>query len=72
LNSPRCFGGSSNSRTTFLGDHAISTPGPHHAIVTPLLGSPQRLEARLFMSLKRLLVAECERYPLLIVIENLE
>jgi len=41
LNSPRCFGGSSNSRTTFLGDHAISTPGPHHAIVTPLtLGTP--------------------------------
>ncbi|MEO8706777.1 MAG: tetratricopeptide repeat protein, partial [Kofleriaceae bacterium] len=38
----------------------------------PLLESPQRLEARLFMALKRFLAAETERHPVLLVIENLE
>jgi tetratricopeptide (TPR) repeat protein len=52
--------------------HLLRVPFEDSPIVTPLLGSPQRLEARLFMALKRFLAAESERYPLLIVIENLE
>lgn len=38
----------------------------------PLTGSRQRLEARLFMALRRFLAGEADRYPLLIVVENLE
>jgi len=52
--------------------HLLRVPFEDSPIVTPIAGSPQRLEARLFMALKRFLVAESERYPLLIVIENLE
>jgi tetratricopeptide (TPR) repeat protein len=52
--------------------HLLRVPFDDSPIVTPLLASPQRLEARLFMALKRMIVAECERYPLLIVVENLE
>ncbi|HEU4733980.1 MAG TPA: tetratricopeptide repeat protein [Kofleriaceae bacterium] len=52
--------------------HLLRVPFDDSPIVTPILGSPQRLEARLFMALRRFLAAECERYPLLIVIENLE
>jgi tetratricopeptide (TPR) repeat protein len=52
--------------------YLLRVPFDDSPIVTPLLGSPQRLEARLFMALKRFLVGECDRYPLLIVIENLE
>jgi tetratricopeptide (TPR) repeat protein len=52
--------------------HLIRVPYEDSPIVTPLLSSAQRFEAKLFMALKRFLAAECERYPLLIVIENLE
>lgn len=52
--------------------HLLRVPFEDSPIVTPIVGSPQRLEARLFMALKRFLVAESERYPLLIAIENLE
>jgi tetratricopeptide (TPR) repeat protein len=52
--------------------HLLRVPFEDSPIVTPILGSAQRLEARLFMALKRFLVAESERYPLLIVIEHLE
>jgi tetratricopeptide (TPR) repeat protein len=52
--------------------HLMRVPFEDSPIVMPIAGSPQRLEARLFMALKRFLVAESERYPLLIVIENLE
>jgi tetratricopeptide (TPR) repeat protein len=41
-------------------------------VVTPLLESPQRLEARLFMALKRMLTAEAEKRPVVLIIENLE
>lgn len=50
----------------------LRVPYEDSPIVAPILGSPQRLEARLFMALKRFLAAESERYPLLVVIENLE
>lgn len=52
--------------------HLLRVPFEDSPIVTPIAGSPQRLEARLFMALKRFLVAESDRYPLLIAIENLE
>ncbi|HET9627131.1 MAG TPA: tetratricopeptide repeat protein [Kofleriaceae bacterium] len=52
--------------------HLLRVPFEDSPVVTPLLSSAQRLEAKLFMALKRFLTAECERYPLLIVIENLE
>lgn len=41
-------------------------------VVTPLMESPQRLEARLFMALKKFLAAEAERHPVVLVVENLE
>jgi tetratricopeptide (TPR) repeat protein len=50
----------------------LHVPYEDSPIVAPLAGSPQRLEARLFMALRRFLAAESERYPLLVVMENLE
>lgn len=52
--------------------HLLRVPFEDSPVVTPLLESPQRLEARLFMALKRFFAAESERHPLVIVIENLE
>ena len=52
--------------------HLLRVPFDDSPVVTPLLESPQRLEARLFMALKRLLSAEAERHPVILVIENLE
>ena len=52
--------------------HLLRVPYEDSPIVAPIAGSPQRLEARLFMALKRFLAAESERYPLVVVIENLE
>lgn len=52
--------------------HLLRVPFEDSPIVGPLLESPQRLEARLFMALKRFLTAESERHPVVLVIENLE
>jgi tetratricopeptide (TPR) repeat protein len=52
--------------------HLLRVPFEDSPVVTPLLEAPQRLEARLFMALKRLLSAEAERHPVVVVIENLE
>ncbi len=52
--------------------HLLRVPFDDSPVVTPLLESPQRLEARLFMALKRFLAAEAERHPVVVVIENLE
>jgi tetratricopeptide (TPR) repeat protein len=52
--------------------HLLRVPYEDSPIVAPIAGSPSRLEARLFMALKRLLAAESERYPLIVVIEHLE
>lgn len=52
--------------------HLLRVPFPDSPVVEPLLESPQRLEARLFMALRRYLAAETERRPVLIVVENLE
>ena len=52
--------------------HLLRVPFDDSPVVTPLLESPQRLEARLFMALKRFIQAEAERHPVFVVIENLE
>ncbi|HEX5061741.1 MAG TPA: AAA family ATPase, partial [Kofleriaceae bacterium] len=52
--------------------HLLRVPFDDSPVITPLLESPQRLEARLFMALKRLLTAEAEKRPVVIVVENLE
>ncbi len=52
--------------------HLLRVPFDDSPVTTPLLDSPQRLEARLFMALKRLLTAEAERNPVVLVVENLE
>lgn len=52
--------------------HLLRVPFDDSPVTTPLLESPQRLEARLFMALKRLLTAEAERRPVIIIVENLE
>lgn len=52
--------------------HLLRVPFDDSPVVAPLLDSPQRLEARLFMALKRLLTAETDDHPVLIVVENLE
>ncbi|MFT3699420.1 MAG: tetratricopeptide repeat protein [Kofleriaceae bacterium] len=52
--------------------HLLRVPFDDSPVVAPLLDSPQRLEGRLFMALKRLLTAETDKHPLLIVVENLE
>jgi len=52
--------------------HLLRVPFDDSPVVGPLLESPQRLEARLFMALKRFLAAEAERHPVLFVVENLE
>jgi tetratricopeptide (TPR) repeat protein len=52
--------------------HLLGAPFADSPIVTPLLDSPQRLEARLFMALRRYLAAEAARRPVLLLVENLE
>ena len=52
--------------------HLLRIPFDETAAVAPIIGSQQRVEARLFMALRRFLAAEAERYPLVIVIEQLE
>jgi tetratricopeptide (TPR) repeat protein len=52
--------------------HLLRVPFDDSPVVAPLLDSPQRLEGRLFIALKRLLTAETEKHPVLIVVENLE
>jgi tetratricopeptide (TPR) repeat protein len=52
--------------------HLLRVPFEDSPVVTPLLESAQRLEARLWLALKRLFAAESERRPVLIAVENLE
>ena len=60
------------SEIAHLVAHMLRVPFDDSPVVAPLLDSPQRLEARLFMALKRLLAAETDRRPAMIVVENLE
>lgn len=58
--------------TAHLIANLLRVPFDDSPIVGPLLDSPQRLEARLFMALKKFLAADAERHPVMIVVENLE
>ncbi|HEY1557154.1 MAG TPA: tetratricopeptide repeat protein [Kofleriaceae bacterium] len=52
--------------------HLLRVPFDDSPVVAPLLDSAQRLEARVFMALKRVLTAIAEHRPVVLVIENLE
>ena len=52
--------------------HLLRVPFEDSPVVAPLLDSAQRLEARLWLALKRLFTADAEKHPLLIAVENLE
>ena len=58
--------------TSHLVAHLLRVPFDDSPVTGPLLDSPPRLEARLFMALKRLLAALSERAPLVVFVENLE
>src|SRR5262245_54065087 len=51
--------------------HMMRVPFEDSPIVGPLVETPQRLETRMFMAVRRLLGAEAERRPLLVVLEDL-
>jgi predicted ATPase len=52
--------------------HLLRVPFDDSPITAPLLDSPARFEARLFMALKRLLAAASQHRPLVVFVENLE
>src|SRR5438034_7169 len=60
------------SEVAHLVAHMLRVPFDDSPVVTPLIEAPQRLEGRMFMALKRLVAAEAERNPVLIVVEDLE
>ncbi len=60
------------TEVTHLVAHLMRVPIADSPVVTPLAESPQQLEARTFLALRRLLAADAERAPLVLVLENLE
>jgi tetratricopeptide (TPR) repeat protein len=52
--------------------HLLRVPFDDSPVVTPLLDSPQRLEARIFMAVRRLVASLAEQRPVVLVVENLE
>lgn len=52
--------------------HLMRVPFDDSPVVTPLLESPQQLESRTFLALRRFLAADAERRPLVLCLENLE
>ena len=52
--------------------HLLRVPFDDSPVVGPLLDSAQRLEARLWLALKRLFTADAGHRPLLVAVENLE
>ncbi len=50
----------------------LRIPFEDSPVVGPLLEQPQRLEARVFMAIKRLLASEAERAPVVLVLEDLD
>ncbi|MEZ4402119.1 MAG: tetratricopeptide repeat protein [Kofleriaceae bacterium] len=52
--------------------HLMRVPFADCPVVTPLLESPQQLESRTFLALRRFLAADAEARPTLLVLENLE
>jgi tetratricopeptide (TPR) repeat protein len=52
--------------------HLMRYSFPDSPIVTPLVESPQRLESRTFMAMRRFLAAEAQRHPVVLIVENLD
>ncbi len=52
--------------------HILRVPFPDSPVIGPLADAPQRLEARIFMGLRRLLIAEAAHRPLILALEDLE
>ncbi|HEV7558564.1 MAG TPA: tetratricopeptide repeat protein [Kofleriaceae bacterium] len=52
--------------------HLLRVPFDDSPVVSPLLDSPQRLEARMFMAVRRFFVALADKHPVMLVVENLE
>ncbi len=52
--------------------HLMRVPFDDSPVVTPLLETPQQLESRTFLALKRFLAADADRRPLVLALENLE
>jgi tetratricopeptide (TPR) repeat protein len=52
--------------------HLLRVPFEDSPVVGPLAESPQQLETRTFLALRRFLAADAERAPLVLVLENLE
>jgi len=52
--------------------HLLRVPFADSPVVAPLAGSPQQLETRTFLALRRFLAADAQRQPLILAVENLE
>lgn len=52
--------------------HLMSVPIPQSPVIEPLSDSPQRLETRTFMALRRFFAADAEARPLCLCFENLD
>jgi predicted ATPase len=52
--------------------HLLRVPFDDSPVVTPLLESPQQLETRTFLALRRFLAADADQRPLVLALENLE
>lgn len=52
--------------------HVMRVPFADSPIVAPLVESPQQLEARTYIALRRFLAADADRGPLVLCFENLE
>ncbi|RMH37702.1 MAG: hypothetical protein D6689_20840 [Deltaproteobacteria bacterium] len=52
--------------------HLMRVPFPGSPVIAPLVESPQQLEARTFIAVRRLLAADADRAPLVLCFENLE
>ncbi len=60
------------TEVTHLLAHMMRVPFPDSPVVAPLAESPQQLEARIFLALRRFFAADAELGPLVLIVENLE
>jgi tetratricopeptide (TPR) repeat protein len=60
------------TETAHLIAHLMRVPFPDSPVLAPLADSPQQLEARSFLALRRFLAADAAAAPLVLCFENLE
>jgi len=60
------------AETAHLIAHLMRVPFPDSPVLAPLAESPQQLEARSFLALRRFLAADADASPLCLCFENLE